>query len=165
MGHGGATCLANLVEPGQSFVHQRRELAERGHQRRPVKGDQAGTGMNAEQQGRHVGVADDDLGIPLQRLIIEIGQQGVGVAAANHRHDCPHLWIPDEGIELFGPRRDGAGAPVIPLPGQAARLEFEALRRQISLGASEAVWCPGGGRAGGGEKADGVAGSEPRRFE
>ena len=73
---------------------------------------------------------------------VEIGQQGVGVAAANHRHDCAHLWIPDEGIELFGPRRNGAGAPVIPLPGQAARLEFDALRGFFSPSSAATAWAP-----------------------
>ncbi len=163
--HGGATGLADLAKARQGLVHQRRELAKRGHQRRSVEGDEAGAGMNAEQQGRHVGVANDDFGVAHERIKIEIGQQGVGVAAANHRHDAAHLWIANEGIELGSPGGDGAGAPVIALAGEAARLESEALPFQKRPGTGKAVWRPGGGRTGGGEKADGIAGLEPRRLE
>ena len=121
--------------------------------------------MNAEQQGRHVGVADDYLGIALECIKIEVGQQGVGVVAANHRHDAAHLRIANQGIELVSPGGDGAGSPVILLAGEAARLESEALPFQKRPGTGKAVWRPGGSRTGGRKKADGIAGPEPRRFE
>ncbi len=108
--------------------------------------------MNAEQQGRRVGVADDYLGIALECIEIEVRQQGIGVVAANHRHDAAHLWIANEGIELLGPGGDGAGSPVILLAGEAARLESEALPLQKRSGTGKAVWCPGGSRTGGRKK-------------
>ncbi|MNH11340.1 hypothetical protein D3C79_708530 [compost metagenome] len=165
VGHLCGSGHTDLVKTGQGLIHQGRQLAERGHQRRPVEGDQPGSGVNTEQQRRHVRVADEDLGIFFKRLVIEIRQQGVGVAAADDRHDGAHLRIADKRIELGGPRGDGAGAPVILGAGQAARLELEALRRQIGPGALETMRRPGGGRAGGREKTYGVAGFEPGGLE
>ena len=118
--------------------------------------------MDAEQQGRHIGVANDDLGVAPQRLKIEVGQQGVGVAAANHRHDAAHFWVANKGVELLGPRGNGAGSPVILLAGEAARLEPKALPLKKGFCAGKTVGCPGGRRAGGGEKSDGIATSEQR---
>ncbi len=118
--------------------------------------------MDAEQQGRHIGVADDDLGVALERIKIEIREQGVGVAAANHRHDAAHFWVANKGIELLGPRGDGAGAPIILLAGEAACLEPKALPLKKGFCAGKTVGCPGGRRAGGGEKSDGIATLEQR---
>ncbi|MNC66267.1 hypothetical protein D3C75_1166500 [compost metagenome] len=77
MGRGGATGQTDLAKARQGLVHQRRELAKGGHQRRAIEGDEVGLGVDAEQQGRHVGVTDDDLGILSQPLVVHIGQQGV----------------------------------------------------------------------------------------
>ncbi len=109
--------------------------------------------MDAEQQRRHIGVADDDLGIALECSKIEVGQQGVGVAAANHRHDAAHLGVADKGVELLGPRGDGAGAPVILLAGEAARLEPKALPFKKGLCTGKTGGRPGGCRTGGEKKA------------
>ncbi|MNR35492.1 hypothetical protein D3C85_1533430 [compost metagenome] len=77
MGRGGATGQTDLAKARQGLVHQRRELAKGGHQCRAIEGNQAGLGVDAEQQGRHIGVTDDDLGILSQPLVVHIGQQGV----------------------------------------------------------------------------------------
>ncbi len=118
--------------------------------------------MDAEQQRRHIGVADDDLGIALERSKIEVREQGVGVAAANHRHDAAHLGVADKGVELFGSSSNRAGTPVILLAGQATGLEFETLPFKKRPGTGKTVGGPGGRRAGGGEKSDGIATFKPR---
>ncbi|GAA0437632.1 hypothetical protein GCM10009412_11570 [Aeromonas salmonicida subsp. achromogenes] len=73
--------------------------------------------------------------------------------------------IANKFIELGSPRGYGAGSPVILLAGEAARLEPEALRFHKPLCTGKAVWRPGSGRAGGGEKTYSVARLEPWRLE
>ena len=142
------------------LVHKRWEFAEGGHHGGAIISREPGLGINAQQQRRHIRIADDDLRVFAQALILQIRQQGVGIVAADGRHDAPNVRVADQRVEFLRPLPDRSGTVKIPPTCQRTLQKAKAFGFQIFFAAPVARRGRrrGGGR--GGKHRDGVPRAE-----
>lgn len=106
-------------------------LAKAGDQVRAVEGGQSGFLIHAEQNCGDIGMPDDFFRVRFEKVIIEIGQQGVGHHAAHRAHKAGDLRIVEQFVKFLRPLPDGAGPVKIPPAEQPALFDRMAALLQI----------------------------------
>ena len=123
----------------------------------PVEGDEAGAGVDSQQEGGHVAVAHQDLGMGGDELVVEMREEARAAPASAHGQQALDAVVREHRVDVVGaaldalaPFTDGGGDLQLQTePGQEIANQRDVVGRE--------------GNAAGIDESDEVAALEPRR--